>query len=62
MAYGINHAPPYSIMVKERVELYLYSPPELLGLLQGKLYFPPVTMTLILTAISISHIIYKPYI
>ena len=36
---GIDHPPPYSAKVKERVGLYLYSTSD--GLLQGELYLLP---------------------
>ena len=35
---GVDHPPPSSAEVKERVELYLYSPLGLRGLFQGELY------------------------
>ena len=35
---GIEHLPPFSAEVKERVELYLYSPLGLRGLFWGELY------------------------
>jgi len=35
---GVDHPPPSSAEVKERVEPYLYSTLGLLGLLQGELY------------------------
>jgi hypothetical protein len=35
---GIDHPPPSSTKVKERVELYLYSPFGLRGLFCGELY------------------------
>jgi hypothetical protein len=33
---GVDHSPPYSAEVKERVELYIYSPSELSWLALGQ--------------------------
>jgi hypothetical protein len=49
---GVDHPPPSSAEVKERVELYLYSPLSLHGLLQGELYF---NFTTLITSLS-SHL------
>jgi len=35
---GGDHPPPFSAEVKERVELYLYSPLGLCGLFSGEMY------------------------
>jgi hypothetical protein len=35
---GVDLPSPSSVEVKERIELYLYSPLDLYGLLQGELY------------------------
>jgi hypothetical protein len=35
---GVDHPPPSSAEVKERIELYLYSPLDLHGLFYGYLY------------------------
>ena len=34
----VDHAPPSSAGVKERVDLYLYSPPDLRGLFEGEIF------------------------
>jgi len=35
---GVDHTPPSSAKVKDRVELYLYYPSEPCGLFKGELY------------------------
>ena len=40
-ALGVDHPPPSSAEVRERVELYFYSPLGLHGLLYGEIYVCP---------------------
>jgi hypothetical protein len=36
---GVDHPPPPRAEVKEKVELYIYSPPRFRGLFCGEIYF-----------------------
>jgi hypothetical protein len=42
---GVDHPPPYSVGIKEGVELYLYSPLGLHGLFEGELYPLPIFLS-----------------
>ena len=49
---GVDHPPPSSAEVKERVELYLYSPTGFRGLFWGELYFYVAVFVVVVVVVN----------
>jgi hypothetical protein len=61
LGFGIKHSPPSSTEVKERVELYLYSPLCLRDLFESELYYKLKQVKELLKLISSPIIFYVAY-